>query len=148
MKFLEKIDGLCLDQMWRFEKLDPETQRKMQKTKTGRKQSSNFIGLGDRVKKYKQEYMNGLTAGSEKPKDAVKCPLVPPEMVQGPGTPKGNHSIYKFYKKKSQQSSVPTALPVASEVEILDTEGDDSFDSPIVVTAVTESTPPTTPKAL
>jgi len=148
MKFLEKVDGLCLDQMWRFEKLDPETQRKMQRTKTGRKQSSNFIGLGDRVKKYKQEYMNGLTAGSEKPKDAVKCPLVPPEMVQGPGTPKGNHSIYKFYKKKSQQSTVPTAFPVASEVEILDTEGDDSFDSPIVVTAVTESTPPTTPKAL
>ena len=81
----DDIQRKAFRKMWELEGDDPDVEEQTMKSKGSQAKKPNILGVGARVRKYKEEFK--LKELQERPVTGVAAP---------PGTPPGNASILQF----------------------------------------------------
>jgi len=127
-KLLGEISTAVMDQMWRFEKKEPENERTLMKKTAGRNASPAYCGLGQRVTRYKKLIMASLPE-SQRPKNSVSVDLCSPDKLMTAGTPKGNKSMRSFMVPKKTTLTTTTTTSREEESEAEEEEEESPQDS-------------------
>jgi len=98
LKMYNTIETQMLNKMWQFEGKDPEVEVKLQKKKSGQRNTGTYLGLGRRILKYKQLIHGRLESLGQH--GVPKPPLIELRElseVPKPGRPKGCRDVATYF---------------------------------------------------